>query len=525
MSRILTKKDIRAILEERFEGDNFKTLSSLPPPKLFKDIEKASKRVYKAIKDGEKITIVGDYDVDGVVSTTILNDFLKNFTEDVEVVIPNRFSDGYGVSEEIIDRVDSSLVITVDNGISAVNAAKKAKDKGIDLIITDHHNIPEILPEAYAIVNPKQKDCDFPYKEICGAQVTWYLIAAVKNEMGVEFNLLKYIDLLSVAVIADMMELKEFNRVMVKRGLKEINSFKRASWVAIKEAFKKEFFVSEDISYLLAPLLNSAGRLKSADLAFEFLNSKTVEESNRYLDKIISLNEERKSIEKRLFKECIKDIDEKKSIIIVWGKEWHEGVVGIVAARLARRYKKPAIVLSLKDGIAKGSARSFGSINILSLIKEAKEYLLGFGGHAGAAGVKLCADNLDNFKDILEKEADKLDKRAFIPAKEILGEIDAREIDFELLEILEEYEPYGQNNPKPVFMIKNARIKKTRVLGKENSHQKLIIESKNSILESIDFNYENLVKNGMVVDMVFTVSKNSYRGYITPQLLIEEIRL
>ncbi len=525
MSKALTKEEIRLLLAKRFEKDSFKSLSSLPSYKLFKDIKKAALRVVQAIKNKEQIAIVGDYDVDGVVSTCILSDFLENFSDKLKIIIPNRFIDGYGVSEDIIDRINSSLVITVDNGISAVDAAKKAKEKNIDLIITDHHNIPEELPDAYAIINPKQKDCTFPYKEICGAQVAWYLVAAIKNEMGLEFNLLRYIDLLSVAIIADMMELKEFNRAMVKRGLKEINSSKRVAWIAVKEVFRKDNFVSEDISYLLAPLLNSAGRLKSAVLALNFLKSRTLQEAISYLNEIVLLNEKRKEIEKELFESCVLSVDESKDIVIAWGEGWHEGVIGIVAARVARRFKKPAIILSVKNGRAKGSARSFGEVDILSLIKEAKEYLLGFGGHKGAAGVSLEVQNLEVFKKKLEEEAAKLDRRLFTPLKEVLGEIDAREIDFELLELLEEYEPYGQRNPKPVFKIRDAKVKKSRLLGRENSHQKLIIESKTAILESIDFNYDKLAKNGSIVDLVFTISKNSYRGYITPQLLIEEIKL
>ena len=523
MAELLKKDDIKKILCDRFKDDTYTTLSSLPSPYLFKDIKKATKRIISAIDKKEKITIVGDYDVDGVISSFILSDFLENFTEELEVIIPNRFSDGYGVSKDIIKRVDSTLVITVDNGISAVEAAQACKDKGIDLIITDHHNIPDEVPKAFAIINPKQKECNFPFKEICGAQVAWYLVAAIKGEMKLEFNLLRYIDLLSIAIIADMMELREFNRVLVKRGLKEINSSKRAAILAIKEQFQKESFVSEDISYLLSPLLNSAGRLESAMLAFKFLKSKTLLQAREYLLQIISLNEQRKEIEKELFELSLKSVDENESIIIVWGEDWHEGVIGIVAARLAKRFKKPAIVFSIQNGIAKGSARSVAEVDILSLIECAKESVIKYGGHKGAAGLSIEEKKLPYFKKIIEESAAKLSKDLFVPKKEILGEIDAKEIDFELLEILENFEPYGQSNPKPHFLIKNAKVKKARILGKEQNHQKLILESNSTILESIDFNFSKKAPIGSKIDTIFTVSKNCYRGYITPQLLIEEI--
>jgi len=523
MAELLKKDDIRQILFNRFRDDTYTSLSSLPSPYLFKDIKKATKRIISAIDNKEKITIVGDYDVDGVISSYILSNFLENFTKELEVIIPNRFSDGYGVSKEIIERINSTLVITVDNGISAVEAAQACEDKGIDLIITDHHNIPKEIPKAYAIINPKQKECEFPFKEICGAQVAWYLVAAIKGETKLEFNLLRYVDLLSIAIIADMMELREFNRVLVKRGLKEINSSKRAAILAIKEQFGKDNFVSEDISYLLSPLLNSAGRLESAMLAFKFLKSNNLSQARGYLLEIISLNERRKEIERELFEISLQSTDEDKNVIIVWGEGWHEGVIGIVAARLARKFKKPAFVFSVQGGIAKGSARSIAEVDILSLVECAKESIIKYGGHKGAAGLSIEEEKLPHFKKTIEDSAAKIPKDLFIPKKEILGEIDAKEIDFELLEILESYEPYGQNNPKPHFLIKNAKVKKAKILGKEQNHQKLILESNSAILESIDFNFSKKAHIGSSIDAVFTVSKNCYRGYVTPQLLIDEI--
>jgi len=523
MYKLLTKEDIKSILSKRFEDDNCSNLSSLPSPELFKDIDKAANRVIEALKNHEKITIVGDYDVDGVVSSFILSDFFERLDADIEVVIPNRFKDGYGVSEDIVKNIDSSLVITVDNGISAVDAARLCKEKGIDLIITDHHTPPEVLPEAYAIVNPKQKDCPFPYKEICGAEVAWYFIASIKKRLSLDFNLLEYVDILSIAIVADMMELKDLNRVLVKRGLRAINNSKRASILAIKEEFNKESFGSEDISFLLSPLLNSAGRMDSATKAFEFLKARSVSEASVLLKEIVSLNEKRKEIEKELFEISSNMVDEDKDIIVVWGEDWHEGVIGIVAARLARKFKKPAIVFSIKDGVAKGSARSIAKIDILKLIQANKKHILYYGGHMGAAGLSVDIEKLRDFKEGIEKSVSELDKELFIEEFDILGEIDPREIDFELLDILERFEPYGYKNPKPYFAIKNAKVKKERILGKEKNHQKIILESKNQILESINFNYKTKVEIGSKIGMVFTISKNNFRGYITPQLMVEEI--
>ncbi len=523
MSDILSKEDIQKILLKRFENDKFTTLSSLPNPILFKDMQKSAKRVAKALKNKEKITIIGDYDVDGVVSSFILSDFLEKLSQNIEVIIPNRFSDGYGVSKSIVERLEPCLVITVDNGISAVEAAEVCLERGVDLIITDHHTVPKNIPKAYAIINPKQEECSFPYKEICGAQVAWYFVAAIKQEMRLDFNLLEYIDLLSIAIVADMMELKGLNRMFVKKGLKAINNTKRASILSIKEKFEKESFSSEDISFLLAPLLNSAGRMDSAMKAFNFLRAKTMSEATVLLQDMIKLNEDRKDIEKELFEISETEVDKNQNIIVVWGSGWHEGVIGIVAARLTRRFKKPAIVFSVTDDKAKGSARSVGEVNILSLIEEEKDNILGYGGHKGAAGLSIETKNLPIFKASIEKRVNNLKKELFISNKEILGEIDAKEIDFELLDILESFEPYGQKNPKPYFLIKNAKVKKTRILGKAKNHQKIIIEHNNSILESIYFNYQDKVNVGFKIDILFSISKNYYRGYVTPQLLIKEI--
>ncbi|NPA73477.1 MAG: single-stranded-DNA-specific exonuclease RecJ [Epsilonproteobacteria bacterium] len=523
MSKLLTKEDIKNILSQRFEDDRFSTLSSLPTPDMFKDMQKAAKRVAKAVYNNEKITIVGDYDVDGVVSSFILSDFLERVSDKVDVVIPDRFKDGYGISKDIIEDIDASLIITVDNGISSLEAAEVCKSKGIDLIITDHHTPAEMLPDAFAIINPKQKDCPFPYKEICGAQVAWYFAGAIKQELGLKINMLEYVDLLGIAIVADMMELKDLNRLLVKKSLVAINSSKRASILAIKSKFAKTVFRSEDISFLFSPLLNSAGRMESAVKAFKFLKAKSLDEALRLLDEIVLLNEKRKAIEKELFEISLKSVDESKDIVVVWGEGWHEGVIGIVAAKLARRFEKPAIVFSINEDIAKGSARSVGEVDILEIISREKENILHYGGHKGAAGLSLNVKDLPSFKKSVENSVSLLKKELFVSSKDVLGEIDPKEIDFELLDILEFFEPYGYKNPKPCFFIKNATVKKERILGKEKNHQKIIVESKNQILESINFNYKTKVDIGSNIDMIFTISKNDYRGYITPQLMVEKI--
>lgn len=523
MVKLLTKEDIKNILLSRFENDCCTRLGEIPNPSSLKDIGRASKRIADAIRLKERIAIVGDYDVDGVISSVILSQFFDDLGVDYSLIIPNRFTDGYGLNPKIVQKLDVHVIITVDNGISAVEAAKICKELGIDLIITDHHTVPSIIPDAYAIVNPKQEDCDFPNCEICGAQVAWYLVASLKEELGIEYDLSQFLDLLSIAIMADMMELVGMNRVMVKKGIVELNRSKRAAFEAIKQYFGKATLEGDDISFLIAPLINSSGRMEDANFSYEFLKSKDVGDALKKLDYIASLNEARKDEERVLFESTLPYVKENENIIVAWGEDWHEGIVGIVASRLSKRFKKPAIVFSIKDDKAKGSARGIGAVDILSLIREQEEILLGFGGHKGAAGVSIDVQNLSEFKEKIIQASSRITIAELEADGDILGEISADQIDFELLEILENQEPYGQKNPKPSFLLKNILIKVDRLIGKEGQHLKLILQEGSNSLEALFFNYDIKAKQGERIDILFTVSRNDYRGLVTPQLLIRQI--
>jgi len=525
VSKRLSKEDIYRLLSSRFSEDRCTKLAHIPKPSELKDIQKAAKRIQSAIQNGEKIAVVGDYDADGVISSVIMTEFFEDIGVDVALKIPNRFEDGYGISPDIVRKLDADVIITVDNGISAIEAAEVCLERGIDLIITDHHTTPEILPKAYAIVNPKQHDCSFPNSEICGAQVAWYLCAAIKEKMDIRYDLSKFLDLLAIAIMGDMMALKDINRTMVKSGLKLLSQKKRPVFRVIAEFFNKNSFRSEDISFLIAPLINSSGRIEDATRSYELLRSRTESEAMQKLLYIVDLNNQRKEIELDLFNQALTKIEEDKKIIIVWGEAWHEGVIGIVASRLSRRFHKPAIVFSVHDGVAKGSARSVGEIDILKHISAQADLLKGFGGHKGAAGMGLSEENLPLFKARMEASLDTVCEEDFISKTEVLGEIDPRAIDFELLDILEEFEPYGQKNPMPSFVLKGAYVKLEKVIGQNQNHQKIILATENVTLESIHFNFSDKVNSGEKVDIVCTVSKNEFRGRVSPQLMIKEIKL
>ena len=353
---------------------------------------------------GEKITIVGDYDVDGIVSTTIMIDFFNSLGIKVDYIIPNRFEHGYGLSVKIVDMIDSGLVITVDNGITAYEASLKLKKKNIDLIITDHHTVGDKVPIALAIINPKQNDCNFEFKEICGAQVAWYFCAAIKNEMNYDINMSSYLDLLCLAIIADIMPMTSLNYTMVRQGLKKIKNSSREAFKLLNSHLKKDILVSDDIGFTIAPKLNSAGRMDDATVALKFLLSKDQSSAYESLAVLDELNSYRKTIQERISNEAEQKSNKEDRAVIVWAEDWHEGIIGIVASKLSNSYKKPAFIFSIQNGIAKGSARANSNINLYDLISKASHLLLGFGGHKNAAGLSLLEENLPEFKEIINKE-------------------------------------------------------------------------------------------------------------------------
>lgn len=521
--KIVNKEEIKRILKLRFEKDKHTKLCDLPLPCCLKDIYKGANRIKEAVEKNQKVAIVGDYDVDGVISCVILAEFFDDIGFDYSVKIPNRFKDGYGINEELINQLDVDLIITVDNGIAALNAAKLCKQKGIDLIITDHHTPLEILPDAFAIINPKQKDCDFPNIEICGAQVVWYLIAALKEVCKLKYDMRKFLELLAIAIIADMTELRDLNRALVRRGIRHINKSKRAAFRAIKHYYQKDKFTLDNIGFLIAPLINSAGRMDDANISYEFLHTKDLNKALGYLEQIINFNESRKDEEKQLFEESLNQISSDDACVVVSGYNWHEGVLGIVASRLAKHFNKPAFVFSQNEKRFKGSARSVGKIDILALITKNNALLESYGGHKGAAGLSLSIENFNKFKLLIQKECSNISQSEFLDTDEILGILEPKDIDFEMLEILESFEPFGHKNPRPFFILQNLNVKNKKLLGKEEKHLKLILTKDNKTLEALFFNFDKEPNLNENVSLLASISKNEFRGQITIQIIIREL--
>ncbi len=521
----LSKSSIFELLSQRFQSQE-KKLSHIPDPSLLNDAPKAAKKIADAIREKKKITLVGDYDVDGVSATAIMVDFFRQIPYPLEAIIPNRFSDGYGVSPNVLKRIDSDLIITVDNGITAIEAADICAQRGIELIITDHHTPLDTLPCAYAIVNPKLSTCNYPFQEICGAQVAWLLLALLKKELELNIDMRAFLDILCIAIIADIMPLTDINRPLVKEGLKVLMSSNRASSIIIRDFLNKKIISSEDIAFQIAPRINSAGRLEDASIALKFFTAQTINEAYAQFEILNSLNESRRELEAEATKEALSVANGDDKVIVVAKKLWHEGVVGIVAARVAEYYSRPTIVLSLENGVAKGSARSIGNVNIHKLIEQNSHYLTKFGGHKMAAGLALEEKHIEAFRVAINESASKLNPDDFLSLEAVMGVVPSDQIDLELLTLLESFEPYGEANTRPLFLIRDALIVEVKTFGKDDSHSKVKIRQKNdetTTLELIQFKKVLTLSTSDKLTCSYRVVKNEFNSKISAQLIIDKI--
>ncbi len=525
MYRTITLDALEQLLETRFE-EGFLSLKDLPHPSAFKDMDKATERIVRAIKEKEKITIIGDYDVDGVTSTTLMKLFFDEIGYPVEWIIPNRFRDGYGLSASIVPRIKGTdLAITVDNGISAVYAAQLCKEEGIELIITDHHMLAPEVPEAYAIIDQKQEACGFPYEEVCGAQIAWYLIASLKNALGLKISMMPYMELVAIAIIADVMPLWHINRAMVIAGIEALSKSSRPAIRAYMEHTQKEVLSSEDIAFGLAPILNAAGRMEDASHAVAFLSSANIYDARVRLERLLEFNTLRKATEEEITQKALKKAERDTPVILVDGDGWHEGVVGIVAARVARIFERPCIVLSgNEEGMLKGSGRSYGEHDLFGIVDGCRDHLEKFGGHKAAVGLSLHRTRLEAFREqLLASWPDGIqDEEREDP--EIVGELHFSEISFALTEIMKRYEPYGQGNPRPKFVTSDVEILQADKMGKEGEHMRFSFVQDGIVMPGVKFKTRASFEIGEKVQVSYTVNENRFRGNVTLQLMVDKIK-
>jgi single-stranded-DNA-specific exonuclease len=519
---LLDKESLKKKLKNRFCNDKITKLSELPPPNIFTGMAEAVALCKSTIESGQKITIIGDYDVDGVSSSALMKIFFDFLNYPIEIVIPNRFTDGYGLSAKIAQNISSDLVITVDNGIMAHEAANILAQKGTKLIIIDHHTIGETLPKAQSIVHPMMCEPALGTHEVCAATITWYFIAGLKNALKVDFDLKELLPIVAIATIADVMPLVCINRTIVKAGLSQLNASVAPYALALKSCLKGGF-TSESIAFQVAPRLNSSGRMSSAMLSYEFLTAKTLSLATQKLEMLTNLNNERRSIELQTLESALAQIDPSSKVAVVYGAGWHEGVLGIVASRIVQSYKKPTIVLSVHGEIAKGSARGIGNVSIFDLINSANEYLIGFGGHKMAAGLTLEASKLEDFSAKVNQSASKLDPKEFEPVESHIGEISLEEIDLDLCEILDSFEPYGRANEKPKFVAIGKRVEKLDLIGKDKNTSKLVLSENGSKVKGVYFGKIENIRAGDRLSFSYHVAKNRWNGTETAEIFVQNI--
>lgn len=515
------------------------SLSRLHNPWLMKDMDKAVGRVMKAIQNHEKILIYGDYDVDGTTATAMLLRFLKVCYpgQNTDFYIPDRYLEGYGLSYQGIEYAKEknvTLIIALDCGITGNDVIHESKDS-IDFIICDHHLPGSELPEAIAILNPKQKNCPYPFKELCGCGVTFKFITALSEKMGLDEKVShSYLDLVALATGADVVPILDENRILVHFGLQLLNEKPCEGIKALKETNDKiKIYTLINVIFGLAPKINAAGRMHHARLAVELFIEDDTEEAKSLARQLYELNDRRKHEDETITKEALsilanEEITLPKKSSVVFREEWHQGVIGIVASRLIENYYRPTIVLTKGKEFVSGSARSIRGFNIYNAIHACKEYLVKFGGHNAAAGLTLLPENLEIFSEKFEEVVSQtLPEEFAIPQITIDTKISLDDIQNRLYKTLLRMEPFGQQNPEPVFITKNLKLNEySRVVG-ENHVRFVFVTKDKKYISGIGFNLKEQfseLSEGANIDIVYTIHENEWKDQKTLQLKIIDFK-
>lgn len=513
------------------------SLDQLHDPFLMKNMDKAVSRLQKAIKNEENILIYGDYDVDGTTSVTLVYAYLSNHYKNLSYYIPNRYTEGYGISYQGIDFAEEnniSLIIALDCGIKAVEKVKYATEKGIDFVICDHHLPGDTVPAAIAVLDPKQNDCEYPYKELsgCGVGFKFMQAFAAKENYPIE-PLFELIDILAVSICADIVPITGENRVLCYYGVQKLNRSPQPGFKAMLDIAnnkKKELSVT-DIVFTLAPRINAAGRIESGNKAVEVMlsdNPQLADEGGNYID---LQNTDRKELDKQITQEALALIegDEKlkaQKTTVLFKNDWHKGVIGIVASRCIENYYRPTIILTESKGMAAGSARSVVGYSVYDAIESCADLLEQFGGHKYAAGMTMKLENVPVFqKKFEEVVAASIDPELLIPEIEIDDELTISSIDTKFYKILKQFSPFGPENMRPTFVSRNVTGKYCKVLGEK--HLKFNVEQNDSSVSAIAFNLGNkfdLVNSGQPFDVVYSIEENEWRGNVSLQLNVKDIK-
>ncbi|MCF8068113.1 MAG: single-stranded-DNA-specific exonuclease RecJ [Desulfobacterales bacterium] len=543
IAAILANRNIRSVKEaKQFLSDSLKDIRL---PHTIKDMDKAVRRIYDAINKSQKILIFGDYDADGITATAVLYDFIKQTDVDVSYHIPHRISEGYGLKKNHISDIavpnGIELIITVDCGSGSHDAVELANSKNIDIIITDHHNIFKPYPNAVAIINPKREDCSAGFEMLAGVGVAFYLVAALRMHLRDEGfwtkrkepNLKRYCDLVALGTIADVVPLHKENRILTNAGLEVLNTGNRIGLRSLVKAAGNNgtAIVSEDIAFRLAPRINAAGRIGHANTAFELILSGKQHQATRLAETLNKMNIDRQDIEQQMLEDIFVRLDEnpeflKGHTLVLSDDAWHEGVLGIVASRLAERFYRPVVLISTANGIGKGSARSIPGIDLYRLFKSCEDDLEAFGGHAMAAGLTINKKDINCFCSNFDKAAEKsLFQCTLVPKIEIDFELNLKEISPLLMDQLEMLQPFGEGNREPLFMARNIHVVSSDIVGKAHRRMKLSHNAKSDGhgINAIYFNVDPEKAEARFYEKIaFHLRWNRWNGNKSLQIIVEE---
>ena len=511
----------------------FETSADWIDPFLLPDMDKAVDRINDAIFDGERICVYGDYDCDGVTSTTILYSYLEAQGADVTYMLPERARDGYGLSKGVIDRIKATgtkLIVTVDNGISAVEEAKYIKECGMELVVTDHHLEGEELPDCVAVVDPHRSDRDCPFEDYAGCGVALKLCCAMEGAS--EDVMAEFADIAAIGTVADLVPLTGENRKIVLYGLKLLNTYRKPGVDAILDiaGLSDKTLDSSNISFGIAPRINAAGRMTSAERALDLLLADDPDTAAELAGEIADMNNDRHREEDKIFKEAVRYLEEHpeaahQPILVVCGQGWHEGVLGIVASKLLERYLRPTIVLTDRGDLCKGSARSIEGFSIYEAMNACRDLLNTFGGHEQAAGMSILPERLPEFRDRINEYACTLPP--VYPETNIDCKLNPAGLSLDLLDSIQVLEPFGTANTSPVFGLFGMIVDGVQSMGNDGRHKRLTLHkgSANHSITAVYFNQPDLpYRRGDTVDLVVTLGRNEFRGSVQLSVFIKDIR-
>lgn len=514
------------------------SIEHIHDPFLMKDMDIAVARIDKAIAADENIMVYGDYDVDGTTSVALVSSYLKTIYPNIATYIPDRYEEGYGLSFQGIDYAsdnDISLIITLDCGIKAIDKVAYATEKGIDIVICDHHRPGNELPKAVAVLDPKRDDCNYPYDELCGCGVGFKLIQALGSKRGQTItDLFPYLDLVATAIAADIVPVTGENRTLAHFGMQVINSAPRAGIQAIINQLKKDTLTITDVVFVIAPRINAAGRISHGLHAVELLTEENLEVASQYAASIEAFNMERRELDQEITKEAFQQIEkleeQERFTTVVYHENWHKGVIGIVASRLIETYYRPTLVFTKSGDKLAASARSVKGFDVYNALEQCKEHITQFGGHKYAAGLTLKEENYQAFKDAFEEVVkNTIDKNLLTPEILIDKEITLKEITPKFYRILKQFSPFGPQNMSPIFM--STELKDTgwaKCVGAEKDHLRLnAVQKRSKPIAGIGFNLGDKlpqVQNKNRFDAVYSIDENVWNGNVTLQMRLRDIK-